>query len=89
MRIQVELVRTDFSFDIGLVGEQKFEIGFEEGLLQKGKTYEGEYTVTPRTVSQTLPTRNRLLSQDITVLEIPYHEVENIERGTTAIIGGI
>lgn len=89
MRIQVELVRTDFKFDLGLAGEQKIELGFEEGFKRtNAEAYTGEYEVTPRTHEQTLPTRNRLMAQDVVVRSIPYYEVDNTQRGMTAIIGG-
>ena len=52
-------------------------------------SYSGEYEVIPRVTEQSLPTRDRHLARDILVHAIPYHEVENTERGTTAIIGGI
>lgn len=50
--------------------------------------YEGDYVVTPDIVQQKLATQYRFLEDDVTVLEIPYHEVSNLE-GTTVIIGGI
>ena len=54
-----------------------------------GKRYDGDYTVTPDIVVQTLPTAGKLLNEDMIVLEIPLYEVSNQQNGTTAIIGGI
>lgn len=49
--------------------------------------YNGSYTVTPRVERQTLYTENKIMDDDVTVLQIPYFEVTNT-NGTTVIIGG-
>lgn len=49
--------------------------------------YEGKYTVTPKTISQTLHTANLVMDDNVTVLEIPYFETAN-ETGDTVYIGG-
>ena len=51
--------------------------------------YSGSYEAIPRVTAQSLPTQDRWLDRDVVIQAIPYHEVENTERGTTAIIGGI
>lgn len=48
--------------------------------------YEGAYEVTPKTVSQSLPTAQKTLKQDVLVHEIPYYETSN-PSGTTVYIG--
>lgn len=54
----------------------------------EGKPYEGEYEVTPKTYEPViLPTKNRLLSQDVNVLKIPQYEVSNAAGGVTLIMG--
>lgn len=55
----------------------------EEGILPY---YKGSYEVTPRIYEQTLATRNKSMSDDVLVKEIPKAEVSNI-YGTTIIIG--
>ncbi len=70
--------------------EASFPIGFKEGFPQgRASPYAGSYEVIPRVSEQSLPTGDKCLDRDIHVRAIPYHEVENTERGTTAIIGGI
>lgn len=54
-----------------------------------GDMYEGPYEVTPTLETQMLATRNKTMSDDVTVLKIPYAEVGNTAGGTTATIGGI
>lgn len=47
--------------------------------------YTGEYIVTPKVNAQYLDTDNKLMTDDVTVLEIPYSEVSN-QYGTTISI---
>ena len=54
-----------------------------------GDMYEGPYEVTPTLETQMFATRNKTMSDDVTVFEIPYAEVGNTAGGTTATIGGI
>lgn len=50
--------------------------------------YEGETTVTPKVADETiLPTRDKIVKDDITVLKIPQFEVSNTSGGYTLIIG--
>lgn len=51
------------------------------------KEYEGPYDVTPSVAGETLPTRDRLLAEDVEVRGIPYAEVSNESGGLTASIG--
>lgn len=50
--------------------------------------YTGDYEVIPQKTEQVLPTAEKFLHNDVTVKATPYHEVENIQGGMTAIIGG-
>lgn len=51
------------------------------------KIYEGDYIVTPKANEEViLETSNKILTDDITVLEIPYYETSNIS-GYTVYIG--
>ena len=54
-----------------------------------GDMYGGPYEVTPRIESVVLATRNKTMSNDVTVFEIPYVEVRNPVGGKTVTIGGI
>lgn len=47
--------------------------------------YAGPYDVIPKTYDQVLATKNKNMSDDVTVYEIPYDEVSNI-YGTTVTI---
>lgn len=48
--------------------------------------YDGEYIVTPKTVEQSLATHQKAMRDDVTVLEIPYTESDNLAGGRTVTI---
>ena len=49
--------------------------------------YDGDYEVTPRKVHQIKSTKNKSMSDNVTVFSIPYAEVSNLGGGLTATIG--
>lgn len=56
----------------------------------EGEHYQGAYIVTPKKDEQTiLVTKDKVMDDNVTVLEIPYQAVSNLVGGKTAIIGGI
>ena len=48
--------------------------------------YTGAYTVAPKVYSQSLPTTQKVMEQDVEVKSIPFYEVNN-KKGTTVYIG--
>ena len=52
-----------------------------------GDPYNGDYTVRPLVEPQTLETKHKIMTDDLTILEIPYAEVTNTSGGMTATIG--
>ncbi len=48
--------------------------------------YEGEYIVIPEVVSQTLETKDKRMTDDVLVREIPYYETSNPQNGLTVFI---
>lgn len=89
MRIRVEFQEVGAQFPLGFEDESTFVLGFDEGFTKSNDVlYTGAYEVTPKITEQHLPTQDRWLSHNVVVQAIPYYEVENVERGTTAIIGG-
>lgn len=50
--------------------------------------YDGSYNLVPKVVSQSIKTKDKVMKDNVTVAEIPFHEVSN-ETGTTVVIGGI
>lgn len=51
-----------------------------------GEPYEGEYQVTPKVSEQILPTKQRVMLDNLTVLSIPYFETSNNSGGNTVYI---
>jgi len=50
------------------------------------EVYDGEYTVTPQAhEEQVLETRNKRMTDDVTVLRVPYFETSNIYGNTVFI----
>lgn len=70
--------------------EPDFSLAFDSRI--DGSTdidpYIGPYEVTPSVREQSLPTEGKRMSENVRVHSIPFYEVENIQRGMTAIIGG-
>lgn len=50
--------------------------------------YEGSYNLIPKVTEQSIETKDKVMQDNVTVAEIPFHEVSN-ETGTTVVIGGI
>lgn len=49
------------------------------------ETYDGDYMVIPSLNEQVLYTENKLMTDDVTITEIPYFETSNVS-GTTVYI---
>ena len=55
--------------------------------LSDGKEiYKGQYIVTPKIEQQALPTKNKILTEDVTVKSIPFFNVSNNSGGNTVYI---
>ena len=57
-------------------------------VLAQISRYEGSYSVTPAVEEQTLETKEKLMTDNVTIQEIPYYDTSNNAGGTTAYIGG-
>ena len=49
--------------------------------------YDGDYIVTPHAWEKYLDTSDKVMINDVTVLEIPYTETGNLSGGLTVSIG--
>ena len=49
--------------------------------------YTGEYNVTPKIESQMLPTKEKVMAEDVTIKAIPFFNVSNTSGGSTVYIG--
>lgn len=65
-----------------------FKADFGEVVLVKtDDVYTGDYNVVPRVYQQILPTKDKVMTNDVTVEIIPLAKVTNHSNGYTAIIG--
>lgn len=65
-------------------GTLEGELGLPD--IAPAPEYEGPYRVRPKAyIEQVLGTNGKLMTDDVTVEEVPYTEVSNLE-GTTCII---
>lgn len=55
--------------------------------IRNNDIYEGDYNVVPRVYQQILPTKEKLMLDDVTVEVIPLTTVLNLSNGYTATIG--
>lgn len=76
MRVGFREIGSDMDVDFGAI--QIVNIG--------AQNYEGDYVVTPKVNSQTIPTKGRIMSEDVTVKAIPYFDVSNTSGGSTVYI---
>lgn len=67
-----------FKTELGIIHEVTKYVG--------GEQYSGEYVVTPKVEEQTLNTKDKLLTDDVTVKSIPYFNVGNTSGGSTVYI---
>lgn len=87
IELEFELISADTSIDMEMAEETEvIEFGIISGDIPK--PYTGDYEVIPKVVDQVLETKNLSMTDDVTVREIPIHEVSN-NFGTTIIIGGV
>lgn len=75
---------------VGDISEKKSisgNVSIGNTLVVTHKEFEGPYEVKPLTESQTLSTKDKLMTDDLVVLSIPYAEVTNLANGITVTIG--
>ena len=90
MKINLSFAETLTAFQAEFKSSDEFTVSFEAGMAPVTCVpYGGNYEITPAIESQTLPTADRHMREDLRVLEIPYFEVANTQEGKTVIIGGM
>ena len=75
-------MRVQFESDV----EGRASFGEVQTVSVGGEVYKGDYAVTPKVEGQTLPTRGKLLTKDVTINSIPVFRVSNTSGGTTVYI---
>ena len=70
-------------------GDILLEASLDIGSGGRLPNYTGDYTVIPKVYEQTLVTKNKSMTDDVTVEAVPYAEVSNPSGGVTANIAYI
>ena len=63
-----------------------FDVGLEYGQGGRLPDYHGSYEVTPKLVDQTLPTKDKSMTDNVVVKEVPVARVSNPSGGKTCTI---
>lgn len=91
MVVRLDIEEVELCYDLEAESDELcFDLDIEETIVIDPSThdyYRGIYVVTPRAYSQTvLETADKIMRDDVTVLEIPYYEVSNLSGGYTVNI---
>lgn len=87
--LDVDVSVEEFDLEVNDETAVDFELGTAINVIHlQGDEYEGPYIVTPKVEQQELATRAKTMTDNVTVLEIPYAEVSNLSGGYTVTIGG-
>lgn len=75
-------------FDASIIENDSFNADMDAVIeVNISETYQGEYIVMPSLTEETvLRTNGLLMTDDVTVKEIPYYETTNQSGGTTVYI---
>lgn len=92
MRFDVRFNQTDQKLRISFESDNsafnpKFKNFQQITAYVGGGPYTGEYTVTPKVEAQTMPTKEKVMLDDVTIRAIPYFDVSNTSGGRTVYIG--
>lgn len=90
--IPLELeVSSNEAYELEWSSNEAFDLGLETAIIVNAvdaDPYDGEYTITPRRENIVLSTNNKYMTDNVTILEIPYVAVSNPSGGKTYTIGG-
>ena len=92
MRFDVTFQELDKKMDVDFrTRNENIKVDFEHLQVVSDNArveyYKGNYTVTPKVEKQELETRQKFLTENVKIKEIPFFEVSNIEGGQTVFIG--
>lgn len=92
MRFDVTFQELDKKLDVDFrTRNERIKVDFEHLQVVSDNVgvdyYKGDYTVTPKVEKQELATRQKFLTENVKIKEIPFFEVSNLEGGQTVFIG--
>ena len=89
MRFSVQFNESQQKFSVQMKDSEKsFNAGFKDIQLVNvtPEAYEGDYSIVPKVDAQVIPTKRKMMRDDLTVTAIPTYEVHNPTGGTTFYI---
>ena len=83
-----EIIHSEYDTKI----DEVYDKGYAKGVSIGGGTerppeYDGEYVVTPKVNEQTMGTKDKVMTDDVTIKAIPFFNVGNASGGDTVYIG--
>lgn len=89
--VQYGKLRGNIKSSLTLIGNIRSNVSLN-GVISKPKyinfeKYQGDYEVTPKVEAQTIPTKDKVLIDDMTIKSIPFFKVSNTTGGNTVFIG--
>lgn len=87
--IRVRVLPED-TLKVGAVVSGAVDVRIPAQIVKSGEypDYAGPYDVTPMVTAQRMETKDKHVTDDVTVRGIPYFAVTNPQGGTTITIGG-
>lgn len=91
MRIKAKFTENNRTLRVALRDLSK-TISASVGEIQRiteyvgGEPYIGDYVVTPKVTEQVMPVKEKVMTDDVTILAIPYYDVSNASGGSTVYI---
>lgn len=92
MRLNVKFQESKQTFDPKFEEDLPFETAFGETHIIRdtqyvgGEPYTGAYDIIPKVSAQTLPTKEKVMLDDVTIRAIPIYETSNTSGGSTVYI---
>ena len=92
MRFDVAFRELDKKLDVDFhTGNEQIKVDFEHFQIVSDHAgveyYKGDYAVTPKVQKQELATRQKFLTENVKIKEIPFFFFFNVEGGATVYIG--
>lgn len=86
--MEFHLKKPVIGFDLSTDTSVKLDFGIEVAYGKGGRLpdYTGDYEVTPKLTDQTLPTKDKSMTDDVVVKEVPVARVSNPSGGKTCTI---
>lgn len=92
MKLDVKFKEIDQKFNVNFKEvNQKFNVGFGQyvgGSKPEAERYTGDYVVTPSFEADELATKDKVLTDNVTIEAISVKKISNTTGGNTVIIGG-